>query len=91
MRLKNNGHYDVTIAMRTIPAGEFKSKCLKIMDAVQRTREASRSPNMGVPVALLVPPKSKLKDPSGCLADVIEICGDIVSPVIPDEDWESSR
>ena len=39
-----------------IPAGEFKAKCLQLMDKVARTREPIVITKRGRPVAKLVPP-----------------------------------
>ena len=41
--------------VREIPAGEFKAKCLAIMDDVQRRGGAYVITKRGVPVAKLVP------------------------------------
>ena len=38
-----------------IAAGEFKAKCLKLMDQVEKTRETVIVTKRGKPVAMLVP------------------------------------
>ncbi len=42
-------------AMRDIAAGEFKAKCLHILDEVSRTREPVTVTKRGKPVARVVP------------------------------------
>ena len=41
--------------MKTIPAGEFKTHCLRIMDEVNQHRQPVMITKKGVPVAKLVP------------------------------------
>jgi prevent-host-death family protein len=69
-------------AMRTIAAGEFKAKCLQIMDEVDDSGEAVIITKRGVAVAKLVPVFNK--DPHsvfGCMAGKMEIVGDLtISP-----------
>ena len=42
-------------AARVIPAGEFKTKCLQLMDEVDRTGEAILITKRGRPVSILMP------------------------------------
>jgi prevent-host-death family protein len=77
--------------MRTIPAGQFKARCLRLMDEVRTTREPVLITKKGRPVAKLVPAESQPEDIFGCLRDEIKIVGDIESPVVPLEDWEALR
>ncbi len=42
-------------AQKKIPAGEFKAKCLKLMDEVQQTGQEVIITKRGKPVARLVP------------------------------------
>jgi prevent-host-death family protein len=76
---------------KTIPAGEFKAKCLKLMDEVEKTGEELVITKRGKPVAKLVPAEDAPdRQPPllfGCLKGTVEILGDIVEPVI-DPDWE---
>ena len=41
--------------MKAIPAGQFKARCLRIMDEVRATREPVIITKKGRPVAKLVP------------------------------------
>ena len=75
--------------MKTMPAGKFKAQCLSVMDEVNLTREPVVITKRGRPVAKLVPAeKSRTEDVFGCLRGIIEIVGDIESPVEPPEAWE---
>ena len=77
--------------MRTIPAGEFKTKCLKLMDNVQRTKKPITITKRGKPVAKLVPVEEEKDEWFGRLKGQMRIVGDIESPIDPPEAWESSR
>jgi prevent-host-death family protein len=77
--------------MKTMAAGEFKAKCLKVMDRVNATREPVIITKKGRPVAKLVPADPIPKDSLGSLVGIIEIVGDIESPVEPPEAWEALR
>ena len=77
--------------MKTMAAGEFKAKCLKVMDRVNATREPVVITKKGRPIAKLVPVDPSGQDFFGCLAGTIEIVGDIESPVEPPEAWEALR
>ncbi len=71
-----------------IPAGEFKAKCLKLMDKVARSREPIVITKRGKPVAKLVPPDEPAPRPPlfGYMAGTAEILGDIVR--MPEVEWE---
>ena len=45
----------IIVTMKTIAAGEFKAKCLQIMDEVDESGEAVIITKRGVAVAKLVP------------------------------------
>jgi prevent-host-death family protein len=77
-----NDHGDILVTMKTIAAGEFKAKCLQIMDEVDDSGEAVIITKRGVAVAKLVPVFDK--DPNsifGCMQGRMEIVGDLsISP-----------
>ncbi len=73
--------------MKKIAAGEFKARCLALMEDVRSTREPLIITKRGKPVAKLVPVDSKKDDWIGRLNRVIKIVGDIESPI---GGWESS-
>lgn len=75
--------------MSSVPATEFKAKCLQLMDRVAQRRETFVITKRGKPVAKLVPVERKPKDSIfGCLRGQAWQTGDIVSPVAPPEAWE---
>ena len=77
--------------MKTIAAGQFKARCLRLMDEVRTTREPVLITKKGRPVAKLVPAESQVEDIFGCLRNEIKIVGDIESPVVPLEDWDALK
>jgi prevent-host-death family protein len=72
-----------------VPAGEFKAKCLKLMEQVARTRRAIVITKRGKPVAKLVPPdEPEPRTPFfGYMAGIGEIRGDIVNE--PSVEWSA--
>ena len=72
---------------KTMPAGEFKVHCLKVMDEVQSKREAVIITKRGKPVAKLVPVEKEKDDIFGFLKGKGRILGDIVSPIISPDEW----
>jgi len=72
---------------KTIPAGEFKVRCLAIMDEVASKREAIIITKRGKPVAKLVPVSQEKDEIFGFLKGKGKILGDIVSPILSPEEW----
>ena len=72
-------------------AGEFKAKCLRLMDRVQQTGNEIVITKHGKPVAKLSPLKSKglRKSYFGFLKGKLVIKGDIVGP--SGEVWDADR
>lgn len=70
-----------------VPAGEFKSKCLKLMDDVSKRRTAVVITKRGRPVARLVPIESRAVDLFGCMRGTGTAIGDIVAPT--GERWDA--
>ncbi len=75
------------MTMKKIAAGEFKARCLALMEDVRSTRQPIMITKRGKPVAKLVPVASEKDDWIGRLKGVIKIVGDIESPI---DEWESS-
>ncbi|MFC5860917.1 type II toxin-antitoxin system Phd/YefM family antitoxin [Acidicapsa dinghuensis] len=79
--------------MRTIPAGEFKAKCLALMDEVESTGEVIVVTKRGKPVVRIGPAKIARKhqtqenDIFGFMHSQGAHAGDIVGPIIPAEEW----
>ena len=77
--------------MRTMPAGQFKAKCLAVMDEVQSRREPVLVTKNGKAVAKMVPLEMQPdEDPLDAFYfGKIEILGDIISSPYTDAEWES--
>lgn len=74
--------------LRTIPAGEFKNRCLALMDEVNETGEEIVITKHGKPVSRLVPPEQTTPHMFGRYRKEVRILGDIMAPAAPAEDWE---
>jgi prevent-host-death family protein len=77
---------------KTIAAGEFKAKCLHLLDEVAKQRAPLIITKRGKPVAKLVPIDDKAADHEpvdlfGRMAGTIKITGDIVAPL--DIEWNA--
>ena len=72
----------------TIPAGEFKAKCLKLLDEVAEKRETLVITKHGKPVAQVVPIPPK-KSIIGAMRGSVLWEGDIISPI--DVEWEAMK
>ena len=79
--------------MRTIPAGEFKAKCLSLMDEVEASGEPIVVTKRGKPVVRVAPlGAAVLENPAhdsifGFMRGRGTAIGDIIGPVIPQEEW----
>jgi prevent-host-death family protein len=79
----------VIMKKSTIAAGEFKAKCLALIDEVQASRVEYVITKRSKPVARLVPLEPAAeggKRAFGCLKGTVEIVGDILST---GEHWEA--
>jgi prevent-host-death family protein len=76
-------------ALSHIPAGEFKAKCLKLLDQVYQQRFQVVITKRGKPVARLVPVTDEMSDIFGRMKGTVEILGDIVGPT--GEVWNADR
>ena len=74
--------------MKQMPAGEFKARCLAVMDQVLQSGEPVVITKHGKPVAKLVPAQNHADDIFGYMAGKVKVVGDIVGPVTPLKDWE---
>ena len=74
---------------KAIAAGEFKAKCLHLLDEVQQTRKEIVITKRGRPVARLVPVEEEFPSIFGRMKGTITILGDIVAPI--DEVWEADE
>ena len=78
-------------AMKTIPAGAFKTNCLAIMDEVQAKRETVVITKHGKPVAKLVPVNADTDEIFGFFRDRGSVTGDVISPALSPEEWGNLR
>lgn len=76
--------------MKTMAAGAFKTNCLAVIDEVQAKHETVVITKQGKPVAKLVPVSADKDEIYNFLAGKGAIAGDVVSPVMPAEDWAKS-
>ena len=65
--------------MKTVPAAEFKARCLALMDQVHETGQSLVITKHGKPVAKLVPIERSFADLIGSLKGRVKIKGDIMS------------
>lgn len=78
--------------MRTIAAGEFKQRCLRLLDEVGASGESIVITKRGKPVAELTPVSSDRQgDWIGSMRGRGEIIGDIVAPAADPDEWEVLR
>ena len=66
---------------RRIAAGEFKAKCLHLLDEVHQSRKEIVITKRGRAVARLLPVDEELLPVFGRMRGSAEILGDIVAPV----------
>lgn len=79
--------------MRTMAAGEFKAKCLAVMNEVNSTGKAVLITKRGKPLARIVstgeePARESPEAIFGSLRHMGIITGDIVSSEFTDEEWD---
>jgi prevent-host-death family protein len=72
----------------TIPAGEFKAKCLKLLDKVAEDRQPLIITKHGKPVAQLVPVPAQ-GNIVGSMKGSVLWMGDIISPI--DVEWDAMK
>ena len=75
------------VMMQKVAAGEFKAKCLGLLDEVQRQRKEILITKRGKAVAKLVPVNERQESFIGSMKGTMEIVGDIISPI--DEKWDA--
>lgn len=79
--------------LETIAVSKFKATCLAVLERVRRTKKPVLITRFGKPVAEVVPPPPAPRPDNwlGSLAGTGRIVGDIISPVIDENDWEVLR
>ena len=84
---------------RTIAAGEFKAKCLQLMDEVQKGKLTLIITKRGKPVMQAIAPDASREKPFRSVvgrSPNVKILGDIISPLpqewtLPEWAWEKPR
>jgi prevent-host-death family protein len=80
------------VPAKEIGAGEFKAKCLAIIDEVNQTGQEVVITKRGKPTAKLIPFEEKsVESLFGRLKGIVTIVGDpddLIKPVFPEEDWD---
>jgi prevent-host-death family protein len=83
--------------VKTMAAGEFKAKCLAVLDEVKQTGEPVIITKRGKPVARVTTVeqtadrKNNVDSIFGALKGLISVVGDpddLVGPIIPLEEWD---
>lgn len=77
---------------RSTICGEFKQKCLRLLDEVGTSGEPILITKRGKAVAQLVPVgRAQQEDWAGALRDRGSIEGDLVAPAVDPDEWEALR
>ena len=69
--------------LESVPAGQFKARCLSLLDKVARTRQPLIVTKRGKPVAKVVP--TEMYKP-GKLLGSVKFHGNVVDPIL--DEWE---
>jgi antitoxin (DNA-binding transcriptional repressor) of toxin-antitoxin stability system len=81
----------VKVKTRTMPAGQFKTHGLSVIDEVHNRREEVVITKYGKPMARLVPLNDKPDSTFGFMQGKRKLVGDIVSRIFPEDNWDSER
>jgi len=81
-------HGRIAMKINTVPAGEFKAKCLKLLDQVAEKHESLIVTKRGKPLAKVVPIREN-KTIFGAMKGSGVILGDIISPL--DVEWDAMK
>jgi prevent-host-death family protein len=76
-----------------VTISKFKATCLALLAKVKRTGRPILVTRKGEPIAQIVPPPPPSNPESwlGSFSNTGRITGDLVSPVIPESEWEATR
>ena len=77
--------------MKRMPAGQFKTTCLAVMDEVSSTGEPVIVTKHGKPVIKVVPVEPLDDDIFGYMAGRAKVVGDLIEPAADLDEWESLR
>lgn len=70
-----------------IPAAQFKAKCLRLMDEVEKTREPVVITKHGRAIAQLTPVPAGGHSLFGYMKDTVKVGGDVMAPI--DIEWSA--
>ena len=76
----------MTMKKRTLPAGQFKAECLRLIDQVADRREPLIVTKRGRPVVEVIPIRIR---ESKSLRGSVTVHGDIVGPIL--DSWDVDR
>jgi prevent-host-death family protein len=82
-------HGRIIVKAITVPAGEFKAKCLKMLDEVAEKRQPLIVTKRGKPLAQVIPMPAKNPSIVGAMKGSVTILGDIISPL--DVEWDAMK
>jgi prevent-host-death family protein len=77
----------MTAPSQQIAAGEFKARCLALMDELQERGGEYVITKRGVPVARLLPVRVERRRLLGSMKGTVKTLGDIVAPL--EEPWDA--
>jgi prevent-host-death family protein len=79
--------------MEAVAISKFKATCLAVLERVRRTGRPVLVTRFGKPIAEIVPPSkgSGGKRKLGGMEPSVEFIGDVISPVVPESDWDALR
>jgi prevent-host-death family protein len=80
-------------SIHEVAISEFKAKCLSLLEQVSKTKTPLRVTRRGKPIADVIPASTDVEERGwmGSMAGVIEITGDVVSPVIEISEIEALK
>ena len=76
--------------MKSNSASDFRTRCFAILELVHATSAPFLITKRSKPVALLMPAEKPPKF-IGRLKGIFKLVGDIESPIVPLEDWDSLK
>jgi prevent-host-death family protein len=79
----------MTMTPLEIPAGQFKARCLQLMEQVRTTRRSIVITKRGKPVARLMPVDEEMPSIFGRMRGTVTIHGDIVGST--GEEWNAQK
>lgn len=79
--------------METIGISKFKATCPVVLERVRRTGEPVLVTRFGEPVAVVVPPSDRERPRNwlGAFRERGEILGDLVSPLVSEDEWDALK